>query len=73
MDTIFEHENKLLVTNKFINKALEIVKKADLGFSSTGCLEQQLCIASILYNCAENDVMFNDVQQNNLNIILNSI
>lgn len=73
MDSIFEYETKKLVVNKFICKAVEIAQKGSLGFSSTGCLEQQLCITNILYNCAENDVIFNDVQQNNLNIILNSI
>ena len=73
MDSIFEHETKKLVVNKFIGKAVEIAQRANLGFSSTGCLEQQLGIATILYNCAENDVMFNSVQKNNLINILNSI
>lgn len=73
MDSIFEHETKKLVVNKFIGKAVEIAQRANLGFSSTGCLEQQLSIATILYNCAENDVMFNNVQKDNLINILNSI
>lgn len=73
MDTIIKEQSKKLIVDKFIDKAVEIAQRANLGFSSTGCLEQQLSVATILYNCSENDVMFNNVQKSNLINILNSI
>ena len=73
MDTAYNEKVKNRTVDIMINKAMDIAKKAGLGFSSTGCQEEQLGAAVLCYHCMQNDVLFNETQLNNINNVLNSI
>lgn len=73
MDTAYNEKVKNRAADIMIDKAIVIAKKANLGFSSTGCQEEQLSAAVLCYHCMQNDVLFNEIQLTNINNVLNSI
>lgn len=67
--TMFEN----IAVDALCKKGYDMARRLDMGFSPTGCEEQSLSVAVLLYHCSCNNVMFSEDKFDIMNNILNSI